>query len=133
MLGEDDSYDNGYSKQKLIENEELAWQQGEKLEGAKRSAIEMEGVSMHIMHDLDHQTNQLKIIHSKTNEMSGELEESNSIMGRIMKRENRNKVIIGVFSFIIVLAFILILYFKLAPSSSSSSSTTTNSPPASFL
>ena len=118
LLGDNDGNDNGLHKQKLIENEELAWKQGEKLEGAKRSVIEMEGISHGIMRDLDHHTGKIRIITGGLGEMGGELEQSNSIMGRILKRENRNKVIIGVFSVIVILAFILIIYFKLAPAGS---------------
>lgn len=125
MLGDEDEDDGRLSKKhkqqpKLIENEELAWKQGEKLENAKRAVIEMEGVSLGVMRDLDRQTGQLRNINSKVGDMNQELDFSKSILGRIMKRENRNKIIIGVVVVIIGLIFILILYFTIAPSSTNS-------------
>lgn len=122
LLGDDDDDSRGIHKQKLIENEELAWQQGEKLEGAKRQVIEMEQVGNGIMRDLNDHTGKLRIINDRVIDMNSELDQSGSIMGRILKKENRNKVVIGIFSVIVVLAFIIILYLKLAPSSSAAPS-----------
>ena len=74
----------------------------------------MEGVSKEDMRDLERQTGQLKNINNKVHELNDELDHSNSIMSRIMKKENRNKVMIGVFSIAILLIFGLIMYFKFA-------------------
>ena len=127
LMGDEDDLDGGrkskgtHNKNKLIENEELAWQQGEKLENAKRGVLEAEGISLGVMRDLNHQTGKLKIITDKVGEMNQEIDESNTIMSRITKNENRNKIIIGVIAIITVLAIILILYFNLAPSTSTKS------------
>ncbi len=108
--------------QNLIDNEKIAWSQGEKLEGAKRDMLKMEGVGNDIMRDLHGQTDQLKDITGNVGNMNMELEQSNSIMGRIMKIENRNKIIIAAVAIVILIGLILILYFKLAPSSSDTKS-----------
>jgi len=119
--------DGGYHKL----NDEMAWKQGEKLEVAKRAVMEVEHGSLGVMRDLENQTQQLKIITGKVGDMNIELEESNSIMARIMKRENRNKLIIGIVSIVVIVIMIIILYFSLAPSSTSVT-TLTPSPGPSF-
>jgi len=101
-------------KQKLIENESLAWKQNHKIENAKRQVIEMEHTSIKIMEGLDHNNNSLKGINSKVNGLNDQLEDSSSIMGRMLKKENRNKLIIAAFTFFIVSAFIIIVFFKLS-------------------
>lgn len=107
----------GIYKEKLMENEELAYRQHEKLEGAKRQALEMEGISNGIKRDLHGQTEQLRRIHGSLGDMNQEIDQSGTIMARILKRENRNKVIIGLFSIIAIIVFIVIIYLKLAPAS----------------
>jgi predicted RND superfamily exporter protein len=121
LFGDLSKSKKGYYKDKLIENEHLAYTQGEKLEGAKRSALEMQDVSHGIMRDLNKQTGQLRDIHGKLGDMNQEIDESGSIMQRIMKRENRNKVIIAIFTIIVIFIFMLIIYFKLAPSTDTAS------------
>jgi len=101
-------------KQKLIENESLAWKQNHKIENAKMQVIEMEHSSIKIMEGLEQNNNSLKGINCKVNGLNDQLEDSNSIMGRMLKKENRNKLIIAAFTIFIVSAFLVIVFFKLS-------------------
>ena len=82
-------------RQKLIENEELAWKQHSSLEQAKRTSLEMENISMEVMRQLDKNTQNMKGIDNKITGMNKELDQSSTIMSRIMKKENRNKDLSG--------------------------------------
>jgi hypothetical protein len=110
--GLDDTSNNNLQRQKLIENEDLAWKQHSSLENAKRKTLEMENVSIEVMRQLDINNNSLRGINSRVVDLNAELDGSKSIMGRIMKKENRNKVLIIGFSFILLVVFLIILYLK---------------------
>ena len=109
----DSSNDNTNQKQKLIENEVLAIKQNNNIEKAKRMAIEMEHVSIGIMGGLHENNQKLTGVNAKVGDLNGELDNSNGIMTRILKKENRNKLVIAGFSIALILAFIIIIYFKL--------------------
>jgi hypothetical protein len=104
---------NNNQKQKLIENEDLVVKQSNNIENAKRIAIEMEHVSIGIMSGLHENNQKLTGVNTKVGTLNSELNMSNGIMTRILKKENRNKLIIGGFSVALILAFIFIIYYKL--------------------
>ena len=85
-------------KSKLIENEALAYKQQQSLEQAKRNALEIEHASIGIMNGLYNNNEMLKVVNNKVHNLNDNLDDSNSIITRIMKKENRNKLIIEVFS-----------------------------------
>lgn len=95
--------------QKLLEKEVLVGKSGEKLERAKRSALEIENTSKNVMLDLESQTQKLNSAQLKINGLNTSLDTSGSIITRIMDREHRNKAIIGIFSVTLVTLFVLIL------------------------
>jgi len=101
-------------KQRLIDNEERAWQQNENLEKGKRAAIQSEKMSFDIMLNLDKQGNQLKGIRENIILMDNTIDNSDSLLNRMMKREHRNKILVFVFCALFVISFIIILYFKLS-------------------
>ena len=72
----------------------------------------MENISIEVMRNLEHNTNNMKGINSKVGDMNVELDHSQSIMTRILKKENRNKVVIAIFSILLFIVFGIILYFK---------------------
>ncbi len=109
--GMDDPSGRKSQKQKLIENEEMAWEQHENLERGKRKAVEMEKMSFDIMLNLDRQTNQMKNVRDHVFSMNKEVEYSDSLLTRMMRRENRNKICLISFSVSFVIAFTLFLYF----------------------
>jgi hypothetical protein len=100
-------------KQRLIDNEEIAWQQNENLEKGKRAAIQSEKISFDIMLNLDKQGNQLKGIRENVILMDNTIDKSDSLLNKMMKREHRNKIFVLVFSALFVISFMFILYFKL--------------------
>lgn len=100
-------------KTKLIENEALAYKQQQSLEHAKRVAIDIEHQSIGIMNDLDRNNQMLKGVNEKVYHLNKNLDNSNSIMTRILKKENRNKLIIAGFSILILTIFSIILYNNL--------------------
>jgi hypothetical protein len=104
---------NNNQKQKLIENEDIAIKQSNNIENAKRIAIEMEHVSIGIMSGLHENNQKLTGVNSKVSTLNSELNMSSGIMTRILKKENRNKLIIAGFSLALIIAFIFIIYYKL--------------------
>ncbi len=104
---------NNNQKQKLIENEDLVIKQSNNIENAKRIAIEMEHVSIGIMSGLHENNQKLTGVNTKVTTLNSELNMSHGIMTRILKKENRNKLIIAGFSVALILAFIFIIYYKL--------------------
>jgi len=66
------------------------------------------------MTDLEDQTGKLQNINRNVVDISEELHHSGSIMRRILRRENRNKLLLGLFGIMILIIFIIILFVKLA-------------------
>jgi len=98
-------------KQKLIEHEEMAWEQHENLEKGKRKAKEVENMSFDIMLNLDHQSNQMRNVRSNVYALDDQVERSDSLITRMLRRENRNKIYIVSFSVTLVVAFAFFVYF----------------------
>ncbi len=97
----------------MIENEEIAWEQGQKVEKMKRAAVEMEAISVKVMRQLDRQTDQIKHIHHRVNDINGNLEDSNSLLDGMRRRVSRNKRIMILFAVIVVVAFLSFLMYKI--------------------
>jgi predicted RND superfamily exporter protein len=104
-------------KEKLINNEELAWNQFDKLEKAKRSTYEMESISIDVAKELHGQTEKMKGVKGKLNEINGEISSSNSLISRMLRREYRNKIVLIMFSLALILIFLTIIYMKFFSSS----------------
>ena len=101
-------------RQKLIENEDIAWDQNDKIIEAKRKTQEIEGMQEGIVSDLESQTDKLKNVNRNVVDISEELHFSNSLMTRLLKRENRNKILIGFAVGVILIIVIIIICVKLA-------------------
>jgi predicted RND superfamily exporter protein len=99
-------------KEKLINNEEMAWSQYEKLEKAKRTSYEMESISIETAKELNGHTEKIKRVKDKLSDINGEIYASNSIIGRMLKLEYRNKIVLLMFSAAFILIFLAIIYFK---------------------
>jgi len=84
----------------------------EKLETAKRSAIYLENISKNVMVDLENQTEKLSSINTKINLLNASIGTSTSLISKIMNREYRHKLFIGIFSATLVTLFIMILYSR---------------------
>ncbi len=73
----------------------------------------MEHVSIGITSGLHENNQKLTGVNTKVTTLNSELNMSHGIMTRILKKENRNKLIIAGFSVALILAFIFIIYYKL--------------------
>ena len=97
----------------MIENEEISWNQDQKIEKMKRDAVEMEAISLEVMRQLDRQTGQMKNISHKVNDINGNLDESNSLLNGMRRRVDRNKKIMILFAIIVIVAFLGYLMYKI--------------------
>ncbi len=68
-------------------------------------------MSYDIMLNLDRQTGQMKGIRENVFQMNEQISQSDSLMTRMMRRENRNKIYIFGFTFTLIFAFCFFLYF----------------------
>jgi hypothetical protein len=109
VLGTDPNQQN----HRLVENEEQAWNQHSKLEHAKRSVIEMDSIGLEVVRDLKHQTDKMRDIQNKNDSLIHVIDDSNNVLTRMMKRENRNKLIIISASILLVAVFTIILFTKI--------------------
>ncbi len=90
-------------------SEMLQTNMNEKLENVKRSAIAIENTSKNIMFDLENQSQQLKNTNLKVNNLNRSIESSNSMISKMLNRENRSKAVIGLFSVTLLTFFLFIL------------------------
>ena len=84
-----------------------------KLQLATRSTIEMENMSGNILGDLSNQSNQMKDVSSKIGLINDDIDTSNSILGKMFKRQGRDKRIIIIFGIILLLIFLGTLAYKI--------------------
>ena len=94
-------------KMNLLENE-----QNDSMEEIKRKTYEIENTGKNIMTNLNTQNDQMRSVRDNIKGLNGEIDESNGIISRMLRRENRNKLIIIIFSVILVIIFILIVMYK---------------------
>ena len=101
------SANNKAQKMNLIENE-----QNDSIEEIKRKTYDIENTGKNIMTNLNMQNDQMRSVRDNIKALNGEIDESNGIVSRMLRRENRNKLIIILFSVIIAIIFILIVIYK---------------------
>ena len=104
--------DTSNQREKLIDNDEIAWNSYSKLEKVKRTTIEMENISIEVSRELNNQTDKLKGISSKVNEINRDISTSTGLINKMMNLQRRNKVIILLFSLFLILTFVGIMCFK---------------------
>jgi hypothetical protein len=108
--------DFGSKDEKLIDNDKdkrVAWDQYHKIDGARATAMEMETISIDVMKDLHHQSEQLNSINGNVNLMNNELSTSKYFLKKMISRENRNKVILALFTIILLVIFCVIIFQRL--------------------
>ena len=84
-----------------------------KLQLATRSTIEMENMSGNILGDLNNQTNQMKGVSSKIGLINDDMDTSNSILGKMFRRQGRDKKIIIICGITLLLIFFGTLAYKI--------------------
>ena len=84
-----------------------------KLQLATRNTIEMENMSGNILGDLNNQSNQMKNVSSKIGLINDDIDTSNSILGKMFRRQGRDKRIMCIFGLILILIFLGTLTYKI--------------------
>ena len=84
-----------------------------KLQLATRSTIEMENMSGNILGDLNNQTNQMKGVSSKIGLINDDIDTSNTILGKMFRRQGRDKKIIIICGITLMLIFLGTLAYKI--------------------
>ena len=84
-----------------------------KLQQATRATIETESMSGNILGDLNNQTSQMKGVSSKLGLMNNDIDSSNGILDKMFSRQNRDKRMIIIFAFILILTFVGTLTYKI--------------------
>ena len=84
-----------------------------KLQLATRTSIEMENMSGNILGDLNNQTNQMKGVSSKIALINDDIDTSNTILGKMFRRQGRDKKIIIICGITLMLIFLGTLAYKI--------------------
>jgi len=107
------SEDQSKQREKLIDSEEMAWESHDTLERGKRKAIEAEKMSFDIMLNLDRQNNQMKGIRDNLFLVNNQIGQSESLINKMFRHHNKNKIYIATFIISLVIAFtIFLVLFK---------------------
>ena len=101
------------SKAKLLNQQEKLRAQNDQLEGAKKAIIETDKVSFEIMDGLDQQNKVAAGTRGKVKEVFAYLGESNSVISRMLRREQLMKFVLAGVMIIVAVAVIYIIYKKL--------------------
>ena len=82
------------------------------LENAKKISYEAHDIAIDVEKHLNDQN--VRAVHSQTNAQSihGMLDESDSVIARMLRRERLNKLILALIVGALVIALIIILYYK---------------------
>lgn len=107
------STDHTQRESLISSQQEVAWNSFEKLQKVKRQTIELENVSIEIGRDLNKLSDKIKTVGSKVDDMNMHLITSNSLISRMIRRENRNKAVLLIFSVGLIMTFVFIIYMKL--------------------
>ena len=89
-------------------------QSNDKIKESRRTILETEELGVSILQDLHQQRQSLLHAHTTLHGVDDNVGKSKKILAAMSKRMDRNKWIIGGIIAALVLAILLILYFKLA-------------------
>lgn len=73
----------------------------------------MEKVSLDVMKDLEHQSNVIRGTNNKIISMNREVDQGNSLINSMLRRENRNKLIIIMMVIALSMVLGIMLYVKI--------------------
>eukprot|EP01022_Parablepharisma_sp_SALTPOND_P034800 TRINITY_DN9305_c0_g1_i1.p4 TRINITY_DN9305_c0_g1~~TRINITY_DN9305_c0_g1_i1.p4 ORF type:complete len:176 (+),score=28.42 TRINITY_DN9305_c0_g1_i1:2121-2648(+) len=103
----------GVHHNKLLNHQDMVMKQNFALEGAIRTGYEAGSVALDIERDLRDQNVRAVGSQGKLKNMQGMLGESDSIITRMLRREKLTKLALAGICAILVLALLIILYYKL--------------------
>ncbi|XP_010258250.1 PREDICTED: vesicle transport v-SNARE 13-like [Nelumbo nucifera] len=99
---------------RLLKATERLNQSGDRIKESRRTMLETEDLGVSILQDLHQQRQALLHAHDTLHGVDDNIGKSKKILTAMSRRMNRNKWIIGFVIAVLVIAIILILYFKLS-------------------
>ncbi|XP_041008286.1 vesicle transport v-SNARE 13-like [Juglans microcarpa x Juglans regia] len=99
---------------RLMMSTERLGKSGDRIKDSRRTMLETEELGVSILQDLHSQRQSLLHAHNTLHGVDDNVGKSKRIMTAMSRRMSRNKLIIGSIIAVLVIAIILILYFKLA-------------------
>eukprot|EP00826_Nyctotherus_ovalis_P011108 TRINITY_DN128_c0_g1_i4.p1 TRINITY_DN128_c0_g1~~TRINITY_DN128_c0_g1_i4.p1 ORF type:complete len:165 (+),score=54.67 TRINITY_DN128_c0_g1_i4:308-802(+) len=103
---------NAENNGRLLNHQEILARQNAALEGAIRVGYETGAVAVDIERDLKDQNVRAAKTQGKVRSMQGLLGDSDSIISRMLRREKLNKLILTALCVLLLVAVLVILYFK---------------------
>lgn len=100
-------------KGRLLMTTERLNQSTDRLTNSRKTLLETEELGVSILQDLHQQRQSLLHAHKSLHGVDDNISKSKKILAAMSKRMSRNKWIVGSLMAVLVLAIILILYFKL--------------------
>ncbi|CAA2963252.1 vesicle transport v-SNARE 13-like [Olea europaea subsp. europaea] len=98
---------------RLLMSTERLNQSSDKIRESRRTMLETEELGVSILQDLSQQRQSLLHAHNSLHGVDDNISKSKKILTNMSRRMSRNKWIIGSIIAVLVIAIILILYFKL--------------------
>ncbi|KAF2299418.1 hypothetical protein GH714_031879 [Hevea brasiliensis] len=100
-------------RSRLMVSTERLNQSSDRIKGSRRTMLETEELGVSILHDLHQQRQSLLHAHDTLHGVDDNIGKSKKVLTSMTRRMNRNKWIIGAVIAVLVVAIVLILYFKL--------------------
>ncbi|KAH7857850.1 hypothetical protein Vadar_017113 [Vaccinium darrowii] len=101
-------------RQRLAMSTERLNQSSDRITESRRTVLETEELGVSILQDLHQQRETLLHSHNKLHGVDDAIDKSKRILTSMSRRMSRNKLVVGSIIAALVLAIILILYFKLS-------------------
>lgn len=99
-------------RSRLLRTTERQNQSTDRIRDSHRTMLETEELGVSIMHDLHQQRQSLLHANDTLHDVDDNVGKSRKIMGAMVRRMDRNKWIIGLLIALLVLAILVVLYFK---------------------
>ncbi|KAM3330733.1 hypothetical protein ACQJBY_027085 [Aegilops geniculata] len=99
-------------RSRLLRTTERQNQTTDRIRDSHRTMLETEELGVSIMHDLHQQRQSLLRANDTLHDVDDNIGKSRKIMGAMVRRMDRNKWIIGLLIALLVLAILVVLYFK---------------------
>ena len=110
---EHSSNNSKMTKQKLIENEEFAYNQHDKLDKIQRQTYVMERDAIEVMKDMNHNTQKMENIDARVLAMNNKMDDNDDIIEEMVRRDQRTKYIILVTAIILFSILAIIIGIRL--------------------
>ncbi|XP_057493068.1 vesicle transport v-SNARE 12 [Actinidia eriantha] len=105
---------SGDQRERLAMSTERLNQSSDRIKESRRTMLETEDLGVSILQDLHQQRETLLHSHKKLHGVDDAIDKSKKVLTSMSRRMSRNKLIVGSIIAALVLAIILVLYFKLS-------------------